>query len=92
MAETYRIYVEVTAAMDTVLKFEFPAPPLPPKSSPLNESELFYSAKALYSFKAAHPSEISFEVGEIMTNVHESDEDGWLVGTIGGRTGLIPGR
>ncbi|EGT38721.1 hypothetical protein CAEBREN_11421 [Caenorhabditis brenneri] len=160
MSETYRIYVEVTAAMDTMMKLEFPvlvgewkgepmrkshvfrgageqvtnierplgvpniiletasasdtavvsppyvermepppayeeavqAPPLPPKLSPLNETELFYTAKALYSFKAAHPSEISFEIGQVITSVNESDEDGWLVGTIGGRTGLIPGR
>ncbi|CAL2034917.1 unnamed protein product [Caenorhabditis brenneri] len=66
------------------------APPLPSKSSLPRHT--FYTAKALYSFNAAHPSEISFEIGEIITNVHESDEDGWLVGTLNGKTGLIPAR
>ncbi|CAB3402761.1 unnamed protein product [Caenorhabditis bovis] len=46
--------------------------------------------KTLYSCTPDHESELSFEPGQIITNVYESKEDGWLVGTLNGKTGLIP--
>ncbi|XP_037544194.1 rho GTPase-activating protein 26 [Nematolebias whitei] len=47
-------------------------------------------ARALYACKAEHDSELSFIAGTIFENVHASKEPGWLEGTLGGRTGLIP--
>ncbi|XP_072899022.1 rho GTPase-activating protein 10 isoform X1 [Hemitrygon akajei] len=47
-------------------------------------------AKAVYSCKAEHVSELSFKVGAIFENVHTSREPGWLEGTLNGKTGLIP--
>lgn len=47
-------------------------------------------ARALYACKAEHDSELSFIAGTIFENVHVSREPGWLEGTLGGRTGLIP--
>ncbi|KAI1721529.1 rhoGAP domain-containing protein [Ditylenchus destructor] len=46
--------------------------------------------KTLYSCSAGHETELSFEPGQIITNVYESKEEGWLVGTLNGKTGLIP--
>ncbi|XP_040274460.1 rho GTPase-activating protein 10 isoform X1 [Bufo bufo] len=47
-------------------------------------------AKAVYPCEAEHSSELSFQVGEIFENVHNSREPGWLEGTLNGRRGLIP--
>nr|CDJ92812.1 Src homology-3 domain containing protein [Haemonchus contortus] len=52
-----------------------------------------YSArrvKTLYACTPDHESELSFQPGQIITNVYESKEEGWLVGTLNGKTGLIP--
>uniref|UniRef100_A0A1I7XK91 Rho-GAP domain-containing protein n=1 Tax=Heterorhabditis bacteriophora TaxID=37862 RepID=A0A1I7XK91_HETBA len=46
--------------------------------------------KTLYACTPDHESELSFQPGQIITNVYESKEDGWLVGTLNGKTGLIP--
>uniref|UniRef100_A0A914W3K5 SH3 domain-containing protein n=1 Tax=Plectus sambesii TaxID=2011161 RepID=A0A914W3K5_9BILA len=46
--------------------------------------------KTLYLCIAGHESELSFSPGQIITNVFESKEEGWLVGTLNGKTGLIP--
>lgn len=46
--------------------------------------------KTLYECTAGHDSELSFQPGQIITNVYESKEEGWLVGTLNGKTGLIP--
>lgn len=46
--------------------------------------------RTLYPCVAGHETELSFESGQIITNVYESKEDGWLVGTLNGKTGLIP--
>ncbi|CAI5445513.1 unnamed protein product [Caenorhabditis angaria] len=61
----------------------------------LNNSQPIYNqpsrrVKTLYSCTPDHDSELSFEPGQIITNVYESKEDGWLVGTLNGKTGLIP--
>uniref|UniRef100_A0A915CHL9 Rho GTPase-activating protein 26 n=1 Tax=Parascaris univalens TaxID=6257 RepID=A0A915CHL9_PARUN len=46
--------------------------------------------KTLYACTAGHDTELSFQPGQIITNVYESKEEGWLVGTLNGKTGLIP--
>ncbi|XP_069834766.1 rho GTPase-activating protein 10 [Dendropsophus ebraccatus] len=57
---------------------------------PSSESFIGRKAKAVYPCEAEHSSELSFEVGEIFENVHNSREPGWLEGTLNGRRGLIP--
>jgi len=47
-------------------------------------------AKTLYECVAGHDTELSFQSGQIITNVHESKEPGWLIGTLNGKQGLIP--
>uniref|UniRef100_A0A183C8X7 Rho GTPase-activating protein 26 n=1 Tax=Globodera pallida TaxID=36090 RepID=A0A183C8X7_GLOPA len=46
--------------------------------------------KTLYPCTAEHDTELSFGRDQIITNVYQSKEEGWLVGTLNGRTGLIP--
>uniref|UniRef100_A0AAF5DE37 Rho GTPase-activating protein 26 n=1 Tax=Strongyloides stercoralis TaxID=6248 RepID=A0AAF5DE37_STRER len=46
--------------------------------------------RTLYECTAGHETELSFSPGQIITNVYESKEEGWLVGTLNGKTGLIP--
>ncbi|CAK5079658.1 unnamed protein product [Meloidogyne enterolobii] len=46
--------------------------------------------RTIYPCEAGHETELSFESGQIITNVYESKEEGWLVGTLNGKTGLIP--
>lgn len=68
---------------DTEVSTALP-PDLPSESIPGRK------AKAVYPCEAEHSSELSFEVGEIFENVHNSREPGWLEGTLNGRRGLIP--
>uniref|UniRef100_A0AC34RJC4 Rho GTPase-activating protein 26 n=1 Tax=Panagrolaimus sp. JU765 TaxID=591449 RepID=A0AC34RJC4_9BILA len=67
---------------------------IPPQYSSLINPEVQYQpsrrVKTLYSCVAGHETELSFEPGQIITNVYESKEEGWLVGTLNGKTGLIP--
>ncbi|VDM96978.1 unnamed protein product [Thelazia callipaeda] len=46
--------------------------------------------KTLYKCTAGHDTELSFQPGQIITNVYESKEEGWLIGTLNGKTGLVP--
>ncbi|KAK0417114.1 hypothetical protein QR680_012838 [Steinernema hermaphroditum] len=46
--------------------------------------------KTLYACTAGHETELSFAPNQIITNVYESKEEGWLVGTLNGKTGLVP--
>ncbi|TKR77964.1 hypothetical protein L596_018848 [Steinernema carpocapsae] len=46
--------------------------------------------KTLYACTAGHETELTFAPNQIITNVYESKEEGWLVGTLNGKTGLIP--
>jgi hypothetical protein len=46
--------------------------------------------RTLYECIAGHSSELSFMPNQIITNVYKSKEPGWLVGTLNGKTGLIP--
>ncbi|KAK6018949.1 SH3 domain protein, partial [Ostertagia ostertagi] len=48
------------------------------------------TCETLYACTPDHESELSFQPGQIITNVYESKEEGWLVGTLNGKTGLIP--
>ncbi|CAF3748245.1 unnamed protein product [Rotaria magnacalcarata] len=44
----------------------------------------------LYQCRADNDSELSFNANEIVTQVRPSKEPGWVMGTINGKTGLIP--
>ncbi|CAF1184290.1 unnamed protein product [Adineta steineri] len=44
----------------------------------------------LYRCMADNESELSFGINEIVTQVRPSKEPGWVMGTINGKTGLIP--
>ncbi|UJR28591.1 hypothetical protein I4U23_009824 [Adineta vaga] len=44
----------------------------------------------LYQCLADNDSELSFNANEIVTQVRPSKEPGWVMGTINGKTGLIP--
>uniref|UniRef100_A0AC34GY26 Rho GTPase-activating protein n=1 Tax=Panagrolaimus sp. ES5 TaxID=591445 RepID=A0AC34GY26_9BILA len=67
---------------------------IPPQYSSLINPEVQCQpsrrVKTLYSCTAGHETELSFEPGQIITNVYESKEEGWMVGTLNGKTGLIP--
>ncbi|CAF2929273.1 unnamed protein product [Rotaria sp. Silwood2] len=47
-------------------------------------------AITLYPCTADNDSELSFNANEIVTQIRRSKEPGWLMGTINGKTGLIP--
>jgi hypothetical protein len=47
-------------------------------------------AQTLYDCNADNVNELSFQAGQIVQNVRPSKEPGWLQGTIGGLSGLIP--
>jgi len=49
-----------------------------------------WKVRALYQCVAENNAELSFGQGAIITNVRKSAEEGWLTGTLNGRTGLIP--
>ncbi|XP_034033937.1 rho GTPase-activating protein 26-like isoform X2 [Thalassophryne amazonica] len=73
--------------------FSAPSSPQPISSASSDSSSVSIAgrkARALYACKAEHESELSFIAGTIFENVHTSREPGWLEGTLGGRTGLIP--
>jgi len=44
----------------------------------------------LYPCTADNETELSFNANEIVTQIRSSKESGWLLGTINGKTGLIP--
>ncbi|XP_022086158.1 rho GTPase-activating protein 26-like isoform X11 [Acanthaster planci] len=46
--------------------------------------------RTLYACDADNESELSFVPNEIIINVRASKEKGWLLGTLNGKTGLIP--
>ena len=47
------------------------------------------TAKALYGYTADDADELSFDVGDIITNVEDID-DGWAAGDCNGKHGLFP--
>ncbi|XP_071504927.1 rho GTPase-activating protein 26-like isoform X3 [Diadema antillarum] len=46
--------------------------------------------RTLYACDADNESELSFQPNQIIVNVRSSKERGWLLGTLNGKTGLIP--
>ncbi|XP_071847649.1 rho GTPase-activating protein 26-like isoform X24 [Apostichopus japonicus] len=46
--------------------------------------------RTLYACDADNESELSFQPNQIIVNVRESKERGWVLGTLNGKTGLIP--
>ncbi|XP_013416358.1 rho GTPase-activating protein 26-like isoform X5 [Lingula anatina] len=46
--------------------------------------------RTLYSCEAENDTELSFEPNQIINNVRQSKEPGWLEGTLNGKTGLVP--
>jgi len=46
--------------------------------------------RTLYACVGEHESELSFEPNQVITNVRQSPEPGWLQGCLGGRIGLVP--
>ncbi|XP_064637516.1 rho GTPase-activating protein 26-like isoform X16 [Lineus longissimus] len=46
--------------------------------------------RTLYACEAENDTELSFEPNQIIYNVKQSREVGWLEGTLNGKTGLIP--
>ncbi|CAB0036694.1 unnamed protein product [Trichogramma brassicae] len=53
-------------------------------------NHLHKRVRTLYACMAESVGELSFEPNQIITNVQPSSEPGWLVGTLNGKTGLIP--
>ncbi|CAF0956697.1 unnamed protein product [Rotaria sordida] len=53
-------------------------------------SKLQTRAITLYPCTADNDSELSFNAHEIVTQIRRTKEPGWLMGTINGKTGLIP--
>ncbi|KAF6032167.1 hypothetical protein EB796_009523 [Bugula neritina] len=63
----------------------------PPSSVPGPGAPLINRrVRALYACEAENESELSFEISDIIYNVRESREPGWLEGTLNGKTGLLP--
>ncbi|XP_023224828.1 rho GTPase-activating protein 26-like [Centruroides sculpturatus] len=48
------------------------------------------TAKTLYACVGENESELSFQPNEIIYNLRTSNEQGWLIGIINGREGMIP--
>lgn len=46
-------------------------------------------ARVLFEYQASASDELTFKVGDIITNV-KNVEDGWCEGTLNGKTGMFP--
>lgn len=46
--------------------------------------------RTLYACVGEHETELSFEPNQILTNVYQSLEPGWLEGNLDGKVGLVP--
>ncbi|KAJ3013764.1 hypothetical protein HKX48_005531 [Thoreauomyces humboldtii] len=49
-------------------------------------------ARALFDCDGDTPQELSFKAGDSITDVRPAPDAGWLVGTLGSKTGLFPGN
>jgi len=76
----------------------FESPPIPnevPPPPPLENLDVSVTsndglcARAVYDYQADAEDEISFDPGEIITNIDQID-DGWWQGSCRGKTGLFP--
>ncbi|XP_011144623.1 rho GTPase-activating protein 26 isoform X1 [Harpegnathos saltator] len=59
------------------------------RSSP-SQTPGIWRVRTLYACMAENDGELSFEPNQIITNVKDSWEPGWLEGTLNGKTGLVP--
>uniref|UniRef100_A0A915HI90 Rho GTPase-activating protein 26 n=1 Tax=Romanomermis culicivorax TaxID=13658 RepID=A0A915HI90_ROMCU len=67
-----------------------PSPNLSQNCKIKKKSTRIRRVKTLYECIAEHESELSFLPGQILTNVYPSKEPGWLMGTLNGKTGMVP--
>uniref|UniRef100_A0A336MDA1 CSON015484 protein n=1 Tax=Culicoides sonorensis TaxID=179676 RepID=A0A336MDA1_CULSO len=71
---------------------------LPKKGQKQDKEDLFKKlspkdclrVRTLYACLAENDGELSFEPNQIITYVRRSNERGWLIGTLNGKSGLIP--
>ncbi|KHN79900.1 Rho GTPase-activating protein 26, partial [Toxocara canis] len=82
--------VNSNAPLQNVTLNELRVSPLFSYVHPIGSLQPSRRVKTLYACTAGHDTELSFQPGQIITNVYESKEEGWLVGTLNGKTGLIP--
>ncbi|XP_031788120.1 rho GTPase-activating protein 26 isoform X3 [Nasonia vitripennis] len=61
-----------------------------PSSGRSSPGSGIWRVRTIYACMAESVGELSFEPNQIITNVQPSSEPGWLVGTLNGKTGLIP--
>ncbi|TPX43830.1 hypothetical protein SeLEV6574_g04842 [Synchytrium endobioticum] len=66
-----------------------PRPPSPPAPAPAPVQSQGTTATAIYAYTAEESNEISFDEGEIITNVHEIDANWWQGQNSKGDTGLF---
>ncbi|XP_064637517.1 rho GTPase-activating protein 10-like isoform X17 [Lineus longissimus] len=64
--------------------------PGPSQGGGPNKAETIRKVRTLYACEAENDTELSFEPNQIIYNVKQSREVGWLEGTLNGKTGLIP--
>ncbi|KAK8401453.1 hypothetical protein O3P69_002901 [Scylla paramamosain] len=92
---TYRQHIEtnsITGSQSTLLPPTSSSPP-PPSSVATSNGTINFQprrVRTLYACVGENESELSFEPNQVLTNVRPSQEPGWLVGTLNGRTGLVP--
>ncbi|XP_045123285.1 rho GTPase-activating protein 26-like isoform X18 [Portunus trituberculatus] len=82
----------ITGSQSTLLPPTSSSPP-PPSSIPTSNGTISFQprrVRTLYACVGENESELSFEPNQVLTNVRPSQEPGWLVGTLNGRTGLVP--
>ncbi|KAK8401459.1 hypothetical protein O3P69_002901 [Scylla paramamosain] len=82
----------ITGSQSTLLPPTSSSPP-PPSSVATSNGTINFQprrVRTLYACVGENESELSFEPNQVLTNVRPSQEPGWLVGTLNGRTGLVP--
>jgi len=57
---------------------------------PIIQRRKEWKVRTKYHCVAESDAELSFNAGAIISNVRPSTEDGWLMGSLNGKTGLIP--
>lgn len=66
------------------------APQKPAKTLTRNSVGLGRTATAIYNCVAENDDELSFSAEDVITNVEDHEEDGWVMGSCRGHRGLIP--
>ncbi|XP_039273762.1 rho GTPase-activating protein 26-like isoform X2 [Styela clava] len=90
----------VVSSRDELIKTSNASSPTSPSNSGISKVDIPASPTAvpkrprtfitLYACEAEHESELSFVPDQVLYDVKESDEPGWLIGTLDGVKGLIP--